>query len=386
MTPLTPTPSRGCHRHAARASTRSWTLFLLAVGLLLALLLPAGSAAAAESAGQVTWASAPADTSIGKGRSHYAYTLAPGTSLTDAMAVVNRSSTPITLNVYASDAFTTSNGNLDLLPANRKPTDVGAWTTVRTRQLTLAPQQSAIIPFTVTVPANATPGDHTGGVVTSLVTEGSGTVSLDRRLGSRLYLRVTGDLKPGLGVSDVKASFDGSANPASGGSSTVTYTVTNTGNVRLAAHQGVTVSGPFGAVTTSAVLADLPELLPGDTVRRSATVQGVWPTTQLEAAVTLQPFASGDQPPLTVAAASASASTWAWPWSQLLLVVVLVLLVLGYLRLRRSRAEKVQAAIAAAVEKARTDAGENKEPNAIDLTDQDAIREAVDADAVKLPG
>ena len=122
----------------------------------------------------MTWASAPADTSLGKGRSHYAYTLAPGTTLTDAMAVVNRSSTPITLSVYASDAFTTSNGNLDLLPANRKPTDVGAWTTVKTRQLTLAPQQSAIVPFTVTVPANATPGDHTGGVVTSLVTRGSG--------------------------------------------------------------------------------------------------------------------------------------------------------------------------------------------------------------------
>jgi hypothetical protein len=56
-----------------------------------------------------------------------------GTSITDALAVVNRSDTPFTPKVYASEAFTTSSGAIDLLPANKKPVDVGSWITVKTR-------------------------------------------------------------------------------------------------------------------------------------------------------------------------------------------------------------------------------------------------------------
>jgi hypothetical protein len=333
----------------------------LLLGGLAVLLGPAVAATAAEgpaapaaAAGQVTWAAAPADTSLGKARSHYAYTLAPGSTLTDAMAVVNRSAATITLRVYASDAFSTAGGGIDLLPADKKPTDVGAWITVKSQQVTLKPQQSVIVPFTIRIPANATPGDHTGGVVTSLVTKANGsTVALDRRLGSRLYLRVTGDLKPALSVGDVKASYGGTVNPFGGGAATLTYTVTNTGNVRLAAHQRVSVNSPFGVVTTTAVLADLPEVLPGDSLTRTVTVKGVWPTTHLQATVALQPVASGDQPPIAVTTVSAEASAWGWPIGQLLLVVLLILLVVGLRWRRRRQASKVDAAIAAAVEKAR---------------------------------
>jgi hypothetical protein len=194
-------------------------------------------------------------------------------------------------------------------------------------------------------------------VVTSLVTRPNGsTVALDRRLGSRIYLRVTGDLKPALHVSDVSATYDGTVNPAGGGSTTVTYTVANTGNVRLAAHQSVRVTSPFGVVTTSAVLADLPEVLPGNSVTRKVRLSGVWPTTRLQTKVVVQPIASGDQQPVRVAAVEAHSTTWGWPIGQLLVVVLLVALAYGYRWNRRRQAAKVDAAIAAAVEKAREQA------------------------------
>jgi hypothetical protein len=325
------------------------------IGLLVLIVsgLLGFAAERAQAAGSVTWAAAPANTAVGKDRAHFIYSLAPGTSVTDAIAVVNRSETTIKLRVYASDAFSTASGGIDLLPADKKPTDVGSWITVENRLITLKSQQSAVVPFTLKIPATATPGDHSGGVVTSLVTgSGAGAVQLDRRLGSRIYLRVTGDLRPGLAVSNVQSSYHGTLNPGASGSTTISYTVTNTGNVRLAAHQKVRIASCFGVLAYSADLKDLPEVLPGDSLSRSVTVDGVWPATRMTSSVTLAPIASGDQPPIDVRPAVGAASLWAWPWGQFLLVVVMAGLVCGVLILRRRRALAVQAAVESAVSQA----------------------------------
>jgi hypothetical protein len=342
---------------SARTTLAASLLISLLLGMLGVMAGPATAAeapAAGQVTGQVTWATAPADTAVGKGRAHFAYTLAPGGTVTDAIAVVNRSPTTIKLRVYASDAFSTPAGGIDLLPADKKPVDVGSWTTLKTSTITLKPQQSTVVPFTLKVPANATPGDHSGGVVTSLVTAaGTGAVTLDRRLGSRMYLRVTGALRPNLAVSDVHATYQGTLNPGGSGSTVVAYTVTNNGNVRLAAHQRIRVASPFGAIAFTATLPDLPEILPGDSLTRSYTVTGVWPATRMTTSVQLQPVASGDQPPIAVPQTVASVSVWALPWGQLIVLVLLIALVLAYLQLRRRRELAMSAAIAAAVSEAR---------------------------------
>lgn len=128
---------------------------------------------------------------------------------------MNRSDTTIRPEVCASDALTTPSGGIDLLTADKKPSDVGSWFTTKSTTLTLKSQQSTTVPFTLTVPADATPGDHYGGVVTSLVTETQGkTVRLDHRLGSRLYLRVNGPLTPALTVGGLHATYRGTLDPA----------------------------------------------------------------------------------------------------------------------------------------------------------------------------
>jgi hypothetical protein len=354
-----PRASLLCRRVSALVGMLLLVVSALILGATAASAAPKPRASPTSAAGQVTWVAAPANTALGKDRAHYAYSLAPGSTVTDAIAVVNRSDTSIKLRVYASDAFSTATGGIDLLPANKKPTDVGSWIAMKQSVITVAPQKSAIVPFTITVPEKATPGDHSGGVVTSLVTgDGSSAVQLDRRLGSRLYLRVTGDLAPALTVTDVQAEFHGTLNPAAGGSTTVDYTVTNTGNVRLKAHQTVRIASVFGAFAYDSTLADLPEILPGDSLKRSATVSGVLPATRMTATVTLAPVASGDQPPINVQKAIGGSTIWAWPWGQLIVLVILVALVYGYVQMRRRRKFAVAAAIAAAVSAAQGDSND----------------------------
>jgi len=308
----------------------------------------APSSAAAQE--DITWGAAPANTDLGTGRPNFDYVLNGGTQITDAISIVNRSDQAITLKVYASDAFTTSTGAVDLLAAEEDPTDVGSWIKLGRKRVKLASQQSVDIPFTLTVPADASAGDHTGGIVTSLVTDaGDGGVALDRRLGSRILLSVPGTADPRLQVSDVQVKWSGTLNPFSGGSATVTYTVSNPGNIRLSAQQQIEISAPAGALTDRAETENLPELLPGASLTRTVEVSHVWPLFRLTATVSESPISS-DNPEIVSAEAAASTSFWAIPWGQLAVLLAAVLVIWAVVAAVRSSRRRTQRRIDAAVE------------------------------------
>ncbi|TGJ95981.1 hypothetical protein DLJ96_09375, partial [Actinotalea fermentans ATCC 43279 = JCM 9966 = DSM 3133] len=283
------------HSHAL------WILAVLAVtlvvGLLVSLLAPGASALGASSrsaalphavsaavgpedpapATPVTWGVRPADTVHGTERPNYAYSLEPGASLDDGIVVSNYTQGPLTFRVYAADGFMTDAGELDLLPAGEESSALGAWVSFAGEEVTVEGGDSVVVPFTLTVPADATPGDYAAGVVSSLLVENAEGVSVDRRLGSRMHLRVAGDLVPAVVLDDVSVTYDGTLNPFAAGDATVTFTVTNDGNTRLAAGQVVRVAGPWGAGAQATPRGELPELLPGTSVTRTVTVDGVWP-------------------------------------------------------------------------------------------------------------
>ncbi len=303
----------------------------------------------------VSWGTRPADNDVGTGRSRFGYRAEPGGRLRDAIEVLNRSDRPLRLGVYASDAFTTEAGGLDLLAADEEPADVGSWITLKRGRVVVPPHSEVSVPFTLEVPVDATPGDHTGGIVTSLVTEADQGVGVERRIGTRIYVRVAGELAPALAVSGVRVDYDGTWKPWSPGTATVRYTVVNTGNVRLQARQSVRVAGPFGLFGSTSHPADLPELLPGSSRTLTATVPGVWPAGRLRAQIRLAPAAStldqaGDipRPPVAVGAGT----TWGVPVGQVGVLAVLVAAGLGVVRLRVRRRAAVAAAIDDAVAEA----------------------------------
>ncbi len=181
--------------------------------------------------------------------------------------------------------------------------------------MTVAPGESAEVPFVVALSGDAAPGDHAGGIVAS----GAG-----QRVEIPIRLRVGGPLKPSLSVEDVDVRY-------SGGDATVTYTVHNTGNAILSARQAVSLSGPFGRWTVRAGrLADSPALLPGRRWKGSAPLRDVTPALRLTATVTLVPLltdAAGSTSPLSPTKAAGHA--WAVPWAPLLGVIALCGLVIA---------------------------------------------------------
>src|SRR5690606_18584996 len=108
--------------------------------------------------------------------------------------------------------------------------------------------------------------------VTSLITQAESGVAIDRRLGARMMVRVSGELEPSLALSDLSVEHDAAFWPWSAGSADVTFTLTNTGNTRIDAAAAVSVSGLFGLSSQSVGDLELPQMLPGTEVTRTVRV------------------------------------------------------------------------------------------------------------------
>lgn len=292
----------------------------------------------------MTFGIEPASATGPDGRPNFSFGVTPGGVLDDYAAVVNYSSQPLSLQVYATDGIETSSGGFGLLTAGTKPTGVGSWITIPPGDATVnVPPESSgapghvVVPLTVHVPANAAPGDHVGGLVASLQTVGTNasgqSVVLDQRVGSRVFVSVSGPVEPGLSVTELGASYLGTVDPVGKGSVEVRYVIRNTGNEDLAVSQSVAVSQIIGS-TGHAKVPGISLLLPGASVTEHAVVTGLWPQFLLQAKVTAAgrpPAGSGAKP----VAATASTGVWAVPWAAIAVIVLVVLAAFLFRRFRR---------------------------------------------------
>lgn len=331
--------------------TAATVLAVLAV-VVASLLVWAGPAGAAGEPDEVTWGVKTADNAHGEGRPNYQHEIGPGQTLDDAFIVTNYSDRELTLAVYAADGFLNEAAQLDLLPAGEESEHVGQWVSLAADEVTVGAGEAVAIDFRITVPPNATPGDYAGGIVTSLgPADTADGVQVDRRLGSRVLLRVDGELAPSLTISDVEVDHRGSWLPWQSGDATVSFTVENTGNVRLSGTQTVAFSGLLGLGGRSAATVELEEMLPGSTFERTVQLEDVWPLVRTTGTVSVAAAPVGSDDVRTLA--GEDFALWTVPWSVLAVVVLLAaLLVLGRLRKRRrqrSEDRRVADAVAAAV-------------------------------------
>jgi hypothetical protein len=356
------------HTIPARRGARPVSLRALVAGagtaLLAALTLLAPQPAhAAAGDDDVTWTVRTASNSYGATRTSFRYTVGAGTQLSDAIVVTNRGDEPLDLGVYAADGFTTDAGQLDLRLPGQKQRGVGAWVKTSTATITVAPGETREVPFQVAVPKGSAPGDYVGGIVTTLTQPGQASgINVDRRLGIRIALRVSGALNPALAVTDARAHWHGGVNPFAGGDATLSYTIRNTGNTTLSATQAASASGPFGLFHAKAgKIPAPPALLPGESRKVTVPLTGVAAAFWFTATAKVTPLfvdAAGSTNPL--APVSAMATGAAVPWMLIVIVLVIAGLALGggwLQRRRRARAKqredaRVQQAVDAALAEA----------------------------------
>ncbi|QES48580.1 hypothetical protein DEJ50_12845 [Streptomyces venezuelae] len=227
----------------------------------------------------------------------------PGTVLEDRLALANPTDRERTVTLRGADAYNTADGALAVRPADRpagnpagkppgKPAAAGGWisfgghATVR-----IPPRNRAVVPFTVTLPPDAVPGDHPVALVAA---EGG------HEAGVRVHLRVTGPTLAALTVEDVSVTGRGAA-------AEVRYTLVNRGNVALTPELALHADGLFGGLPGRPAHRVPVELLPGQRV----TLTEPWPGAPKLDAVDLTLTATA--PGGARATASVSARFVPWP-------------------------------------------------------------------------
>jgi hypothetical protein len=305
------------------------------------------------------------------GRYEFVYNdVKPGTVIKDWVELFNRSSQTAAFEVYAVDATgTTLSNSLIYDQSSQKPTDIGKWETFYASSAKPNAGQASFVmgsgngviePFTVTVPSYATPGDHTGGLVVQVgvptVNAKGQRVTIYSRIALPIEVRVTGPLKEGVQIQSISTSVNNSVNPFGTGSATISYSVANTGNVKISGTQLVHASGIFGG--SSVKPPQLPTILPGDSVRVTTRVGGLYPAGPFTAKVTVTPRwpKSAPQTSLSLSVVTASASFFAFPLALIVLIILLAGLGYGTWRYLRWRVRQRAADMAAVAAAARRDA------------------------------
>ncbi|KGJ72817.1 hypothetical protein GY21_12970 [Cryobacterium roopkundense] len=273
--------------------------------------------------------------------------LAPGAAI-DANAIVsNHSAEPVTLLNYAVDGQSTPQGAFALAAQADTRTGVGAWVSLGADSITIPANSQLTVPFRLSVPENATPGDYAGGVIIeSAAVQGETTSSggdaalrLDviQRQGVRIYLTVAGTAVSTLTHGDLGWTRGGE-------SVTFTLPITNTGNTILYPTATLDVSGWIGA-TATLDFATPESILPGATLDLEATLTPA-PFLQAGNAEAALSSEAGDE----LVGTSFVYAPW---WFILVMVLALAALVFGIWRallfVRRARRAFAQVAVSTSV-------------------------------------
>ncbi|MGW7088822.1 WxL protein peptidoglycan domain-containing protein [Streptomyces sp. NPDC054871] len=188
------------------------------------------------------------------GRPYFYVEGTPGSVLEDTVTVTNPGSKPRTVELSGADADNTKGGAFTL--ERGRPKDTGSWITFAERKVKVPPRTRAEVPFSVSVPESAVPGDHPGAIVARESGREGG-----RDAGVRVHLRLSGPTLSALTVERVQAEGE-----------RISYDVVNRGNTVLTPRLKVHAEGLFGPLLDRGPRTLPVELLPG----RRVTLTEPW--------------------------------------------------------------------------------------------------------------
>ena len=196
-------------------------------------------------------------------RAYFKPILAPGASATRHVVVTNLGSAPLHLLVDPVDGLTGQTSGSVYANRQDPATKAGLWLTPAIRSVTIGARGTASVPFTISVPRSATPGDHLAGIAFQNTATNSSAGSFAVK---QIIREVVGVLVKVPGPASKEMSIGTLALQSLPGTAfaSVIVNLSNAGQLLCKPSLNVSLDGPNGRSRT--VTRALDTVLPGDTI------------------------------------------------------------------------------------------------------------------------
>ena len=195
-------------------------------------------------------------------KSWFIYTLKPSEVKEAKVDVVNQSDQSVEVKIYPVDAVTTKDGAFAPQSEDREKIDVGAWINMPVSELSLKPNETKAVNFTIKVPENAEVGDHMGAIIVQgkeVAEARKGTaMRVVSRVGARIYLTVAGEMIKELELENFSYKIEE-------GQVVFYLTLTNKGNIRISPKGEIEIKDKSGKVVDKIKITER-EVFPKDTI------------------------------------------------------------------------------------------------------------------------
>lgn len=312
------------------------------------------AAAAPNPSAGFKFAAEPYSTNPNQVRPEFTYELPAGHQILDQFVVKNASAASESFIAYGEDAtnLPKTGGYGFQQRSLMHNTTVGLWLSVGTTEFTVPPGKELVATFRLSIPANASPGDHVGGLVVEQVkapptqTQPVGVNVVLRRV-IPMFVHVVGASFPALTIENLTVFHQSPAFPYLNGTKVaVHFELVNTGN-EIIDPQSVTVSitGRLSGTIHKYIVRQkgaqqsranpLPlQMLPGARLSLTEEWSGIPPFDPLSGHVSATAVDPGTTQNIVIAA---STPFWYFPWILVLLVLALVAAVGVLVVMRRRR-------------------------------------------------
>jgi hypothetical protein len=176
----------------------------------LAIVVSAPAVAYADTSG-IGGKPANPDPSNSRTKTIFIKTVKPGQFVEDAVSVSNNSSSVKTITVYSTDSVISSGGAFACAQAAEPPMSVGKWIAVSKENVEVPANSTVIVPFTITAPLNAEPGEQDGCIVLQEMKAPSvqGGISLSFRTAIRVAVLIPGEINKNIETTEIAVTSRG---------------------------------------------------------------------------------------------------------------------------------------------------------------------------------
>lgn len=265
----------------------------------------------------------------------FIYNLDKDQEYQDQVVVENTGGEPLTVKIYPVDALTTKDGAFALENEDEQRDEIGKWVSLSMDEVELKPGEKKTIDFSIKIPRDVTVGEHIGGIIVENKKIKTGRqINLKTRVGVRIYETIPGEVVKKVDIINAKTKGYFKNIWSMLYDYTISYDLTNEGNVQLKPKVDFDLSSKWFGNVFSENKEVNGSIFPGKQITMEHQIDKNLLFGPYLATITVN---QEGMPPIQI-----SHAFWVWPWKIIVLSTLIIIGVLSWIYTIFSKQNEVE--------------------------------------------